>query len=107
MTLNEDQKIRLHTILSTILKNEQTEVVFTKANGDVRVLRCTQSMDIIPEEHRPIQKPVSESTENKPKEVNYNNVRAFDLEANSWRSFNVDKLISVNGLKIEQLVKVV
>lgn len=107
MTLNEDQKIRLHAILSTILKNEQTEVVFTKLNGDVRVLRCTQSMGIIPEEHHPAKKPIDESTEGKPKKVNYNNIKVFDLEANSWRSFNVDKLISVNGLKIEQLIKVV
>ncbi|MEK9697954.1 MAG: SH3 beta-barrel fold-containing protein [Candidatus Poseidoniales archaeon] len=55
-------------------------VVFTKKNGEERVMRCTRNMTIIPESFHP--KGV-ESKENE--EV----ISVFDILADGWRSFRV------------------
>lgn len=71
------------------LSKSQVEVTFTKVNGDTRVMTCTRDISQLTEEHRP--KGIVEF-----EQENSDQIRVFDLKANGWRSFNFDRLISVN-----------
>ena len=57
-------------------------VVFTKANGDERVMNCTLMDEYLPETQSKGESKVNESV-----------VNCFDVEANGWRSFRVDSVI--------------
>jgi len=63
-------------------------VEFTKKNGDVRKMNCTNNLDLIPESEHPSEDSARVFTE----EV----VRVYDVDAEGWRSFRVD---SVNVLE--------
>lgn len=66
-------------------------VEFTKKNGDLRKMRCTTNLSIIPETEHPSE----DSTRIYTEEV----IRAYDIDAEGWRSFRVD---SVNTLTSEK-----
>ena len=55
-----------------------TNITFTKVNGEVRHIRCTTNLDAIPQESRPV------GTE---RYLNPDVIRVFDLDLNEWRSF--------------------
>ena len=63
------------------------EVVFTKKNGEKRVMRCTRKASLIPDEDTP--KGVE-------REHNPEIVKAYDLDKKAWRSFRKDSVISVS-----------
>lgn len=63
-----------------LLATKLCTVTFTKVNGDERVMKCTRMIDRIPEEMRP------KGTEVPNDEV----IRAFDIDAQGWRSFKVE-----------------
>lgn len=63
-------------------------VEFTKKNGDKRVMNCTTNLDLIPESEHP--------SEDRANYINEEVVRAYDVDAEGWRSFRVD---SVNVLE--------
>lgn len=64
------------------LKTEQMLVTFTKKDGSVRAMLCTQNPDLIPE--------VTYSTNTGPDHL----VCVWDLEKEAWRSFKKDSIIS-------------
>ena len=64
------------------LMNETLVVTFRKLDGDQRVMTCTKSFDIIPEEHKP-------KTEKQPKQ---GTVTVWDVNAKGWRSFRYDRV---------------
>lgn len=73
------------------LHNKVCKVVFTKANGDTRIMHCTLQESMLPpqtdiEEH--IQK----------KKPNPDVLAVWDVEAQGWRSFRWD---SVTDFKTE------
>jgi len=68
--------------LSKMLREDIYTVTFLKLDGDERVMTCTKSFDIIPEEHRP-------KTDKEPKE---GTITAWDVNANGWRSFKYDRV---------------
>jgi len=70
------------------LRKETLVVTFNKLNGDERVMTCTKSFDVIPEEHKP-------KTDKEPKE---GNVTVWDTNAKGWRSFRYDRVTKVEGL---------
>ena len=70
------------------LRNETLVVTFNKLNGDERIMTCTKSFDVIPEEHKP-------KTDKEPKE---GNVTVWDTNAKGWRSFKYDRVTKVEGL---------
>ena len=70
------------------LRKETLVVTFNKLNGDERIMTCTKSFDIIPEEHKP-------KTDKEPKE---GNVTVWDTNAKGWRSFRYDRVTKVEGL---------
>jgi len=68
--------------LSKMLREDIYTVTFLKLDGDERVMTCTKSFDIIPEEHRP-------KTDKEPKE---GTITVWDVNANGWRSFKYDRV---------------
>jgi hypothetical protein len=70
------------------LLQETTQIVtFKKLDGDERVMTCTKSFDIIPEQHQP-------KTQSKPKE---GVITVWDTNAQGWRSFRYDRVKSVDN----------
>ena len=100
--LTEQEKVSIRETLKSILAKGESQVVFEKVDGTVRVLRCTRDGDIVPSD-------LVEST-NSPKKARTESVDAlpvWDTEAHAWRSFKFDSLISVNGVKVEHLLALV
>ena len=48
MNLTKDQKIQVRETLKAILSNGESQVVFEKADGTIRSMRCTRDADTIP-----------------------------------------------------------
>jgi len=77
--------------LNTMLKETVLVVTFNKLDGAERVMTCTKSFDIIPEEHKP-------KTDKKPPA---GNVTVWDINAKGWRSFKYDRVTKVEVDKTE------
>ena len=65
------------------------QITFNKLDGDERIMTCTKSFDIIPEEHKP-------KTDKQPKA---GNVTVWDINAKGWRSFRYDRITKVEKQK--------
>lgn len=74
------------TIKNT-LRSGIHQVVFTKKDGTERVMMCTLSEDVIPQEHKP-----KEGSSHKP---NDSVLAVFDVEKQGWRSFTIADVKSV------------
>lgn len=68
---------------------EVCEVIFTKKDGSERLMRCTRDLKRAP--HAPI--PKNENFEDNPDVI-----RAYDLEAEGWRSFIIANVKSATVL---------
>jgi hypothetical protein len=82
---------KLKTLLNE--SKDPVQVSFTKVDGTIRNMLCTNNFDLIPKEFHP-------KTSEIPKTYNPNNVRVYDLENNGWRSFIGDKVISFETSEI-------
>ena len=71
------------------LRESEAEVVFTKANGEKRTMRCTLDVNQIPNEMVP-------KTDGNVTKVNEAVIKAYDLDKQGWRSFRVDSVESFN-----------
>lgn len=91
MKLTTEQNIHIRETLKAVLSMGESQIVFEKADGTIRTLRCTRDKDIIPSD-------LVESTTSLP---------VYDTEKEGWRSFTFDKLISVNGMKVEHLLQMI
>jgi hypothetical protein len=65
-------------------------VEFTKKNGEKRKMKCTTSLDRIPESEHPQEG--STFTYNTEKSL-----RVYDIEAEGWRSFRVDSVDAIES----------
>lgn len=72
-----------------LLSESIAKVVFTKVNGEIREMLCTTSADIVPAD-------AVEKTPTKPRAVNENIIRAYDVENSGWRSFRIDSIMTVD-----------
>ena len=71
-------------ILLEALRNNICTVIFTKVNGEKRVMPCTLKEDIIPKvEHKGIKKP------------NNAVVSVWCTDKKEWRSFRVDNVVDL------------
>lgn len=70
--------------LITILADEKnaTTVTFTKKDGTERVMKCTRSPTLIPEDQHPKNGTGDSDSA----------IRVFDLDKNEWRSFVVENV---------------
>ncbi len=75
--------------LQHVLRNGVATVEFTKKDGSNRVMKCTLDAALLPELH------AEEGAERAKKTENPNMVNVFDVEAQGWRSFSLDRLANV------------
>ena len=73
--------------LTKLLSEGILVVTFNKLDGDERVMTCTKSANIIPEEHLP-------KTNKEPKQ---GTVTVWDVNAKGWRSFKYDRVTKVEN----------
>ena len=78
--------------LKEALHTRVVKVKFTKVNGDIREMICTQDFSKIPADKHPKEKPLVEGEEPKPVKVS-DTIRVFDLEKGEWRSFKLGSVI--------------
>jgi hypothetical protein len=76
-------------IRSYLVENELT-IIFTKKDGTDRTMRCTRNLELIPTENHP------KTTETPESQTQGDSMRAFDLDINEWRSFNISTLKHIN-----------
>lgn len=66
------------------LNNDIMFLKFTKADGSIREMYATKSLDIIPKEKHP------KGTE---KQLSNTVIRVFDVDINEWRSVKEENII--------------
>lgn len=71
-----------------VLTANEVVVTFKKLDGNERVMTCTRSMSLIPEDARPKGTQVTESTKRA------ENISVYDVNAKGWRSFKYANVIS-------------
>lgn len=78
--------------MKQILQNNVAMVVFTKADGTQREMKCTLLPEYLPFDHNNGQQLLQEDlTANH----NLTTISAWDLEANAWRSFRIDSVKNI------------
>jgi len=85
---NLNTKENLETALSTHI----LDITFIKVDGEHRAMKCTRDGSRIPHESYPMAKLEGSNVRAESDEV----VKVYDLDAEGWRSFRIDSLISVN-----------
>ncbi len=76
-------------VLTKMLQEETLIVTFNKLDGDERIMTCTKSFKVIPEEHQP------KDSNAKPK---LGTVTVWDTNAKGWRSFKYERVTKVEGI---------
>lgn len=104
LTLTVEQKIALREVLKTKLAMGVSEVVFEKADGTIRTMAATRDKAVVTtlvgeEVFESYVKPA------KPRKEAVDMVPCFDTVKAAWRGFSIDKLISVNGMKVDHLLQ--
>ena len=64
-------------------------VTFTKVNGDERDMMCTLRSDIVPAATK-----TDPITQKKVRNINEEVLPVYDIKAEGWRSFRLDKVVS-------------
>lgn len=103
--LMENDSIALREHLKPIIANGENEVVFEKADGSVRVLKCTRDPEIIGLELFEKYTNPPPKKDGKPRVESTSSLPVFDLESKSWKSFSFLKLISVNGINTDVILQ--
>ena len=70
-----------------LVKNNVVEVTFTKLNGDKRVMTCT-----LIESYLPVATKDDAMSQKKVRELNTEAMSVWDVNANGWRSFRLDRV---------------
>ena len=73
------------------LHQKVCKVVFTKVNGDTRVMHATLNESLLPQ-----QVDLEEHIQKKTKKPNPDVLAVYDVDANGWRSFRWDSLKDFN-----------
>jgi hypothetical protein len=70
-----------------VLKQQEVEILFTKKDGTERKMRCTLKDEDIP---------AVEKKTDRTKTLNEEVLPVYDLDAQGWRSFRLDSILTVN-----------
>ena len=82
------------------LHNRIVVVTFTKSDGSERRMRATLLTEYLPEKP-----PIDPSSPVKPVRVAPpNQIRVWDVDANGWRSFNLETVLNMEDDSGEQLL---
>tara|TARA_B110000240_G_C13424668_1_gene421041 strand:- start:663 stop:989 length:327 start_codon:yes stop_codon:yes gene_type:complete len=71
------------------LQNGTYDVTFMKVNGEIRNMTCTLAKDQLPEVSESIAASILLNETVKPRKVNTEAVKVWDLDAKGWRSFRI------------------
>lgn len=89
-TLNEKDSLIFKKWLRSHLAVGPVTVIFTKKDGTERVMECTTSSKLVPQE------PISEtSSPKREKKANEDVMPVYDLESKHWKSFRWDSIKQV------------
>ena len=91
--------------IKSLLNKQEITVSFTKADGTERDMKCTLNWDLIPAKEfkatlGPVDGIVLESSKKprkEPKEPDPAVIKVFDVEAQAWRSFRMDRLKKITA----------
>lgn len=72
-------------LVQLLLKDHVLNIVFIKADGSERKMKCTLRPDLLPASDS-----INESVENP------DVCRVYDLENEGWRSFRYERLVSID-----------
>jgi hypothetical protein len=83
----------------SLLQKGPVTVVFVKADGTEREMKCTLSHDLLPAVPTPNKAAEPEVVqESKPRKApDVHSLRVFDLDKNEWRSFRFERLRKVSA----------
>jgi len=76
-----------------LLQNSVLRVEFTKVDGSIRIMNCTTKHCIVPTVEPRI---LEDGTVKAPPVLPEGIVRAFDVDAQGWRSFKIESVISID-----------
>jgi hypothetical protein len=78
------------------LKQGEVVVTFKKKDGSERVMKCTKSFNIIPEDKQPkTETNVEPKLDENGNPIVSDLITVWDVESNGWRSFDFKSLIKV------------
>lgn len=105
LILTDEDCVKLRESLKARFSVGVHELVFHKADGSVRVLQGTRDSEIIDPSFfaRIKNKPLNE--DGTPRKEPINSLAVFDVESQQWRSFSFSKLIAVDSINIDTIVK--
>ena len=83
--------IPLREDLKMLLEQNVLVVDFTKLNGDKRVMTCT-----LVESYLPPAKKDDPLSQKKVREINTEAISVWDVNANGWRSFRLDRVTNIS-----------
>lgn len=75
------------SLLKLIKKSNNVTILFTKKDGNLRLMRCTLDFNKIPSEFRPKEYNIEQEL----KLIKQNILRVFDIEKQGWRSIPIDR----------------
>lgn len=78
--------------IAEMLRESVCEVTFTKVNGEKRTMPCTLKADIVPPAS------IKESSEEKTRRVNLDNLSVWCTDKNEWRSFKIANVTEVKQI---------
>lgn len=95
--LNESQLIIIRDRLKELLSKGEHKIVFTKSDGSTRVMRSTRDASLMEESLvEQLRASPGLKKDGTPKKEPVSAVRCVDLDINEWRSFSIEKLISID-----------
>lgn len=75
-----------------LLQAGEVSVTFKKKDGEVRTIRCSLNEDLLPPKPQ-----VEFKVEQSDRNTHIEQIRVFDLDSMSWKSFIIDKVIMIEG----------
>ncbi|ATI17977.1 hypothetical protein [Aeromonas phage AS-yj] len=90
--LTDVQKVFFKSVVEEVLQSGVVDLVFEKVDGTIRSGQATLDTEVIVEA---IGQPTEGSSESKPRKVNPDVVRFFDVDKGAFRTFKLSNLIQV------------
>ena len=102
---DDTNKTIMRDWVRSLLNKQEITVKFTKADGTDRDMKCTLNWDLIPPQpKKPVTGPVdgmvlesAKKPHKEPKEPDPDVIKVYDLTAQAWRSFRMDRLKKITA----------
>lgn len=107
MELKTNQLVPFHSILKAVLNNGTVQVVFEKVDGSIRVLNCTTNSAKIISITGELDNSDEVYTAKTTRKESTSVISVFEVDEAKWKSFKLDKLISINSVKVEEILKLI